>query len=273
MSIEIISKIESLPPLPKSIHELNEFKQQVEKKPEDLLQIIEKDALVTATLLKISNSAMFGFRSKVESPSRVINLLGVDFTLSVAISSIVNDLIKTDLTAYKASNDDFMNASTCSTSLVNIWLNNVDSKLKDELLLPALLQETGKFILSDILASENLIEQFQTALQAGKEVAQVEKELLGYTTSEVTAMIFKHWKLSPDLVELIQHVDKLESCPSNYLQKAQILNIIKTACCLSEPLGDQHIAMALQKAQQFGFDQTILQKSLEKLQERLIDAM
>lgn len=273
MSIEIVNKIESLPPLPKSIHELNEFKLQSQKDPEDLLRIIEKDALVIATLLKISNSAMFGFRSKVESPSRVINLLGVDFTLSVAISSIVNDLIKTDLTAYKASNDDFMNVSTCSTSLVNLWLNQVDAKLKDELLLPALLQETGKFIISDILVNNNLCDTFQSAIKEGKEIACIEKELVGYTTSEVTAMIFKHWKLSSDLVELIKYVDNLEQCPSSYLKKAQMLHIVKTVCTLNDNFSDKNIAIALQKAQTFGFDENILKKSIEKLQERLLDAM
>ena len=34
-----------------------------------------KDALIVSTLLKISNSAMFGFRSKVETPNRAVSLL------------------------------------------------------------------------------------------------------------------------------------------------------------------------------------------------------
>ena len=273
MSIEIVNKIESLPPLPKSINELNEFKQQSEQEPEDLLKIIEKDALVIGTLLKISNSAMFGFRSKVDSPSRVVNLLGVDFTLSVAISSIVNDLIKTDLEAYGASNDDFMNSSTLSTSLANIWISQIDLNLKDELLLPVLLQETGKFIISDIIVTDGKSDIFKEEIQNGKEISEVEKELVGYTTSEVTAMIFKHWRLNEGLIELIKNVDNLDGCDEEILQKAQMLNIIKTVCSLVNNFSDEHISDALKKAKEYGFDEKILQKSIEKLQDRLLDAM
>ena len=49
------------------------------------------------TLLKVANSAMFGFRHAVESPSRAISLLGVNFTISVALGSIVQDFKKANL--------------------------------------------------------------------------------------------------------------------------------------------------------------------------------
>jgi HD-like signal output (HDOD) protein len=65
-SSSILEKIESLPPLPKTIIDIEEFRKKYDKEAADLLKIIEKDALIISTLLKISNSAMFGFRSKVE---------------------------------------------------------------------------------------------------------------------------------------------------------------------------------------------------------------
>ena len=70
-SINILQKIESLPPLPKTIIDIEEFRKRKDKEAADLLDIIEKDALIISTLLKISNSAMFGFRSKVETPGPV----------------------------------------------------------------------------------------------------------------------------------------------------------------------------------------------------------
>ena len=60
--INILQKIESLPPLPKTIIDIEEFRKRKDKEAADLLDIIEKDALIISTLLKISNSAMLGFR-------------------------------------------------------------------------------------------------------------------------------------------------------------------------------------------------------------------
>ena len=96
-SNNILEKIESLPPLPKTIIEIEEFRKKLNKEAIDLLNIIEKDALIISTLLKISNSAMFGFRSKVETPSRAVNLLGINFTISIAIGGTVQNLLMTKL--------------------------------------------------------------------------------------------------------------------------------------------------------------------------------
>lgn len=273
MSMEIVNKIEALPPLPKTIHELTEFNSKVSKEADELLSIIEKDALIIATLLKISNSAMFGFRSKVESPGRAINLLGVDFTLNVAISSVVNNLIKTDLKPYGVSNDDFMNSSTLSTSLVNIWVSQIDNDLKNELILPALLQNAGKFVISDIVMNQEQSDEFYEKLHQGESIKDVEKEFLGYSTSEVTAMIFKHWRLSEPLIELIKNVDSPENCDKEILKKAQILNVIKTACSLVDNLSEENIERAVKKAKEYNLDSELLRSSIAKLQQRIEDAL
>jgi len=81
----LLKKIDSLPPLPKTIIDLEEFKKSSNKDLDVLLQILEQDPLIIATLLKVSNSAMFGFNNKVENPGRAIHLLGVNFTYQLLL--------------------------------------------------------------------------------------------------------------------------------------------------------------------------------------------
>ena len=270
-SNNILEKIESLPPLPKTIIEIEEFRKKLNKEAIDLLQIIEKDALIISTLLKISNSAMFGFRSKVETPSRAINLLGINFTISIAIGGTVQNLLMTNLEPYGINSDDFMRASNISSTLASLWLSKVDIDLKEEMILPALLQETGKFILSDLILSEKKSELFKTKIAAGASVESVEKELLGVTTSQITAQIFRHWKLSDNLINMIEHVDDISNANPNFKKKSQILDVIKTACSIKEPLSDESIEKAVQKATAYGLDVKVFQKAIETLQDRLLD--
>ena len=166
-SSSILEKIESLPPLPQTIIDIEEFRKRHDKEAVDLLKIIEKDALIISTLLKISNSAMFGFRSKVETPSRAINLLGINFTISIAIGGTVQNLIMTSLDPYGINSDDFMRASNISSTLASLWLSKVDIELREEIILPALLQEIGKFILSDLLISEQKDGIFKSKIASG----------------------------------------------------------------------------------------------------------
>lgn len=272
MALNILNKIESLPPLPKTIKEIEAFRKSEEKDSTVLLNIIEKDALIVTTLLKTSNSAMFGFKSAVETPSRAINLLGVNFTVSIAIASVVNNLIKTTLEPYGVSNDDFMNISNMATSLVNLWVSQLDVSLKDELVLPGLLQETGKFLIAEIIVDERKEEEFKQLLSEGRSITDAEKEMTGFSSSEITSKIFKHWNLSEKLIGAIEYVDDIENCPKEYLQKAQILHVVKTACSVVDPLSKAAINNAMTEAKAYGYDTQKLYTSLTKLEERMLDA-
>ncbi len=270
-SNNILQKIESLPPLPKTVTEIEEFRRKINKEAMELLNIIEKDALIISTLLKISNSAMFGFRSKVETPSRAVSLLGINFTISIAIGGTVQNLLMTKLEPYGINSDDFMRASNISSTLANLWLSKIDFDLKEEILLPALLQETGKFILADLILSEKKSDLFKSKISSGISVKDAEMELLGVTTSQITAQIFRHWKLSENLINMIEYVDDISNANPEYLKKSQILDIIKTACNVNGPLSEENVSIAMKKATAYGFDVKILKTAIETLQDRLLN--
>ncbi len=261
----IIEKIDSLPPLPRSISELEEFRRLPNKEPLDLLKIIEKDPLIVTTILRVANSAMFGFVSQVETPSRAISLLGVNFTISIALGSIIQKLVKTDLSAYGVSTDDYMYASSLSTSLVNTWVSKISLDLKEELLLSAFLQEVGKFIISEIIEEREQKKEFLEKLKLINNTSLIEKEFMGFSCARITANIFKHWKLSHNLIFSIGFVEDLKNCPQEYIQKVQILEIVKIICDIRNPFSDENIQRGLIKAKEYEFDTEILTQAIDTI--------
>lgn len=264
----ILQKVETLPPLPRTVIEIEEFRAKEEKEIAELLNIIEKDALIVSSILRIANSAMFGFRSKVETLARAVSLLGINFTVSIAISSSTQKLIETSLDAYGVSNDRFMRASNIASVLANLWLNKVDTKLKDEIILPALLQEVGKYVLSDFIKSEQKEAEFKSRIASGESIEKIEKDITGTTTSYVTAQIFKHWKLSTNLINSIEFVDDIENVEDEFKNIAQILDVIKTASNILDPLSKSNIEKALKKAKDYNLDLKPLQEAIETIQNR-----
>ncbi|RDX34181.1 HDOD domain-containing protein [Arcobacter sp. HD9-500m-PIT-SAG03] len=270
MKNTLIQKIDALPPLPKSVIELEEFRKSINKEPLDLLKIIEQDPLIITTLLKVANSAMFGFRHAVESPSRAINLLGVNFTISIALGSIVQNLIKSNLDAYKVNTDDFMFTSNLASNLVNSWVPSISFDLKEELLLPAFLQETGKFILSELIHESDKVDEFQDAIiNSGKELSEIEHEFVGFSCSKITANIFKHWKLSHNLIFAIGFVGDIKNCPDEFKEKAQILEVIKILSDITAPLSETNISKALSKAQEYELDTSLLSKAITRIKDKI----
>ncbi|MEA2049884.1 MAG: HDOD domain-containing protein, partial [Campylobacterota bacterium] len=242
------SKIDSLPPLPQTVIDLEEFKKSSNKDLDKLLSIIEQDPLIVATLLKVSNSAMFGFNNKVETASRAVNLLGVNFTLSIAFGSAIKNAFSTDLTAYNTSSDGFLRLANMSSNLLATWLGRVDNTLKEELLLPVFLLETGRFVLSSLAADHNKAKEFfEKIKQNPSDISKIETEYFNATSTQVTASIFKHWNLSDKLVTMIQYSDDLDNCPNKYKKEAQVLNVVKTICNIIDPISDNFVEDGISK--------------------------
>ena len=270
MKIEdVLRRVESLPPLPRTIVLIEEYRRDNEKEIDKLHNIISKDALIVTNLLRIANSAMFGFRSKIETPLRAISLLGINFTISIAISTSSQKILVNSLSPYGLTNDTFMNSSNMASVLASLWLEKIDEKLKDEIILPALLLDIGKFILSDLIVSEHLDKEFKIKIDEGIAIEDLEKEYFGFTSSFVIAKIFKHWRLNPNLVTSIEFVDDLENAPEEFKEKAKILDVIKTATCIKEPLSNNSIKKALEKAKKYGFDTKILENAILNLKQRI----
>ena len=267
---DLLRRVESIPPLPRTIILIEEYRRKSEKEISELHDIISKDALIVTNLLKIANSAMFDFRSKVETPIRAISLLGINFTISVAISASSQKLLVTTLAPYGLTNDNFMNSSNIASVLASLWLGKIDESIKDEIILPALLIDIGKYIIADMILNEQKEKEFKAKIEEGiLSIEEVEKEFLGFSSSFVTAQIFKHWKLSPNLINSIEFVDDINSVSKEFERKAKILSVIKTVANIKEPLSEKSIKEGIIKAKEYGFDTKILAQTIENLKTKI----
>lgn len=269
MKKDLLEEIKSLPPLPTSISEINKFKNLENTDISQLISIIEQDPLMVVSILKVANSTMFGFRNKVDTLSRAVNLLGVSFTISVAISSAIQNSINNNLLAYAVKNDDFLFSCALASNIINTWVSAINFDLKNDLLLPAFLQEVGKFIISEIIQKNRKTEEFLIDLEETKDITFCEKKYMGYSCARITANVFKKWNLSPNIIIPIAFTDDIESCPSEFKTKAQILEIVKILSDIRYPLSDDNILKALQKVVLYGFDVEHFLNSIDLIKETI----
>jgi HD-like signal output (HDOD) protein len=267
MKKKILKEITSLPPLPTNIIELDNFRKQDSTDSEKLVEILKKDPLIVANILKIANSSMFGFRSKVDTLNRAINLLGIKFAISVAIGSSISQTVKSNLLAYAVSTDDFILTSSLASNIVNTWVANINFDLKNELLLPAFLQEVGKFVISQVIQEEKKTEEFLKELEETKNTSLCEEKFTGFTCARITANIFKHWNLSHNIIFPIAFAEDIENCPESFKQKAQILQIVKILCDIRYPLSERNIEKALEKVVEYNFDVEHFINSIDVIKE------
>ncbi|WP_419769945.1 MAG: HDOD domain-containing protein [Candidatus Marinarcus sp.] len=270
--IELLKRVDTLAPLPKTLLQIEEFKKTDNFESTDLSKIIEQDPLMVSTILKTANSAMFGFVSKVDTLSRAISLLGVNFTISIALGSGIKQALESDLNAYGTTSDAFLRIANMQSNLISLWIGKIDVNLKNDLILPAFLQESGKFLINNAIVDENKTEEFSQKISTHfNGISNIEKEYVGMTTAEVTSAIFKHWNLTQTIIHSIKFSDEPAKALPQIQKHAQILYISKLVCNIVKPFDESSITFAKQKVVEYGFDLKPFEAAINKMQERLLD--
>jgi hypothetical protein len=74
-------------------------------------------------------------------------------------------------------------------------------------------------------------------------------------------------------VKVIGSVDDVQNCDSNYAKEAQVLHVVKMLCNPIDPLGNSIIEAAINQAKEYGLHTRSLEKAIETMQDRILDAM
>ena len=87
---DIVSEIRSLEPFPGVALKVLELSGQKDVVPNELISIIQTDAGLTGKVLKLCNSAYYGFQREIASLQEAGNLLGVQTLVNLVLTSSTN---------------------------------------------------------------------------------------------------------------------------------------------------------------------------------------
>lgn len=269
MKNKLAQEIVALPKLPNIIKEINNFRKNDSSNVNELIKILRKEPFIINNILNIANSNLFGGNFKNETINKAIELLGIRLVLAICIGSVVTKCINRNLVAFAVTIDDFFYSSALSAIFIDNWIGKIDEDLKNELFLPAFLQESGKFIISQAIQDDRKTEYFFRSLSECDDISACELEFTGFTCSRISANIFKHWDFSHNIVLPIAFSQDLENCPKPFLHKAQVLSVIKILCDIREPLSNNNIERALKKVLEYGFNTEYFLSALDLIRENI----
>jgi len=255
----MIEQINELPALEKTIVDTLNFSTKLQKKTDELIEILSTDPLITATLLKTVNSAIFGFKNEVDSLENLIYLMGMDFTISIVLANNIQDNVKIDISAYNLSQDEFKKYLALKIRFMTSYLRKVNPEIQKNLYLPLILQDLGKFILSIELANSNKTPEFLNELKLNPQsIDKIEIKYCGHTSSEITIMILEHWNLNQNIIDCLNGENK---------ESASYLKLINTIFNISKPFEEQFIQNAIAQAQKLNLDIDFLKNQIDIIKE------
>ena len=166
MNEKIIKQIKALPPLPKSILKVQKITNDPNSSIDDLIKVIKEDPMLTADLLKVANSPLYGFRGKIKTIAQVVSLFGMVTIKGFVISFAIKNSLKFDLSAYGIGEEEFYNVSSKRNIIALYWFKNDKGSL-DIIATNSFLIDLGAVVISLVLDNEGKSESFKKRLNYG----------------------------------------------------------------------------------------------------------
>ncbi|MCJ7603503.1 MAG: HDOD domain-containing protein [Desulfobulbaceae bacterium] len=199
-----LREVKNLPTLPGIIAKLTRMAEDPDTTTEQMGKVISKDHILAAKLLKLVNSAFYGFPQKISSLNSAIILLGFNVIKSLIISSSIFELME-------SQDVELWEHSLGCAVVCSVLAKRLDVSDPEEVSTAGLIHDIGKVAIKMELKQEfEILQQMVHDRQIS--MFDAEKELLGIDHAEVGGWLAKSWNLPPKLVEPIAcHHNPLEA--------------------------------------------------------------
>lgn len=217
----IAKKNIKLPEIPSIVFELNEIIADPFSSANDIAMVVSKSPSLVSVLLKIVNSAFYGFPGKIDSISRAVTLIGSKeisaLGLGISTMKLFKEIPKTLIDV-----QGFFKHSLACGILSRILASHLNIQHTEQLFVAGLLHDIGRVIIFKYFPKQAQA-VIKEARSSGKMVYDIEPNLLGCRHTHIGRDLFNKWKLPYSLENgtYYHHMPSRASDP----QKAGIVHL------------------------------------------------
>jgi putative nucleotidyltransferase with HDIG domain len=199
----LTAAVDGMPAFPKSVQRVLELTRDVNSMPKDLVEVIDKDPVLTVKILKVVNSAYYSLPKQITSVGHAVVYLGFNTIKNLALSiAAIGMLPKTNEAGFDGQ--QYLLHSLATAAIAKQLGLKVDDADPMDCFIAGLLHDFGKVVLAQFMPSE-----FRVALEVSQEQGTslhlALRQTLGVDHAVVGAMLVEKWRFAPHLVETIRY--------------------------------------------------------------------
>jgi putative nucleotidyltransferase with HDIG domain len=198
-----LKMIGRLAPLPTLVRKIMEILKNPNSSARDLAEEIKKDQVITARILKIVNSAYYGFHREISNVDHAIVVLGFDEVMNIAQAACL-------MNAFNFESDEYFNREkfwihALGTAYIARALCRYTSKVESkDAFVVGLLHDFGKVILAQHFSS-SFHDLIKLAVNQKRSLHLIGCEVAGIEHAEVGSLVAESWQLPVSLVNAIRY--------------------------------------------------------------------
>ncbi|PKK91747.1 MAG: hypothetical protein CVV64_03535 [Candidatus Wallbacteria bacterium HGW-Wallbacteria-1] len=199
----ITQKIADLPVLPVVVTTVMGLISDPDTTVKKLEEVIRTDQSLAVKVLKMSNSAFYGFSRQISSIEQAVKILGFNTLRSILVSSSAAALFADGSDEEAEFHQELWEHSLLTATICRLIASRGPMRfLGEELFTAGLLHDFGKKIINRHFPG--IYQKVEImAEQKGVSEITIEMEALGFNHAEVGSLMANSWSLPPALTEAI----------------------------------------------------------------------
>jgi putative nucleotidyltransferase with HDIG domain len=200
---EILAKSASDRYLPPSRLELLRILQDPDASAATLTRAIECDPTLTANVLRLANSAYFGFPRSVASVADAVWRLGTRNLRQLVLATTFSPMQKQAVKGYDLPAGDLLRHSVAVAVGAETLSRLLDVPACDHLFTAGILHDIGKIALGTFVELD-AAPILELATREGLPFVEAEQRILGIDHAELGAFLADRWNLPDEVVEIVR---------------------------------------------------------------------
>lgn len=201
---KVYSKIDEIPTLSPMLQKVVELIQNSSSDAQDVTDVISKDPSLTSKVLKVSNSAYYGFSKSVETLDRAVMVLGFNMVSSLAMSvGIIKTFPPGEKTGRFSRERLWVHSLAVGTVMKEMGARFGKKEESDSLFVIGLLHDIGKIVLDQFFAVDYQKALEETGSRESAGVCAAEKKYFGMDHGEVGSLLLKKWNFPVAMCDII----------------------------------------------------------------------
>ena len=225
----VIDKVKSLPTLPDVIHKVLSLVQGEDATAKTLGDLISYDQAISARLLKVANSAYYGFMREIATVQHAIVALGFREVRSLVLGITVFGAMKKSSREASIIREDFWMHSIGCALAGQIICKHVEEVDREIAFTSSILHDIGKLVFDGFFTSEyeGVLEKVK---KNGISMVEAESEVMGFTHADVGGWLCERWKFPLTLVSPVSFHHQLEKADADSIKITSVAHMADVLC-------------------------------------------
>ncbi len=230
---EVLRSLDRLPPFSPILNRLMASLATEDVSFVQLAEIIEKDTVLAGNVLRLVNSALYGFQGTVNSVRHAVAILGLVKLRNVVMGMSISRMWRNVRTPEEWSPARFNIHSVAAGILADLLVQRLPAPYPEGAFVAGLLHDLGKLLIAISLPREYSLIEARFAAGGGS-LADCELEVIGTTHSALSGAALGKWNLP----QPIQRAATFHHAPDQANQgRLDLSHVVHAADLLAIDLG------------------------------------